>query len=73
MSEQKCEYFEWPYPDIFNNRERYGRKLNGYPGVEVCITEDKLLSIGACADVYEPHFIEAEFPIKYCPMCGREL
>ena len=70
-----CNYCSiYPNNDLFNNRDKLGKKSSGYPGIEVTIDPVRsTLYIGGCADVYEPSWIEAEFEINFCPMCGRDL
>ena len=70
-----CKYCaEWPNVDIFNNRDKLSLKKDGYPGIEVNIDPfESKIWIGACADTYEPGWVEAEFEINFCPMCGKDL
>ena len=70
-----CKYCaEWPSVDLFNNRDKLGKKSSGYPGIRVCIyPSESAMYVGASADVYEPSWVEAEFLINFCPMCGERL
>lgn len=70
-----CKYCtEWPSVDLFNNRDKLGKKSSDYPGVMVTVdSNERKMYVGASADVYEPNWVEAEFPINFCPMCGDRL
>lgn len=70
-----CKYcMQWPNEFIFNNRDKRGLNTDGYPGIQVDIMEgEPKMRIGACPDTYEVGWIEAEFEINFCPMCGEDL
>lgn len=59
---------------LFNNRDRLSYKKDAYPGIEAEIDAiNSTIWIGACADTYEPAWVEAEIPINFCPICGEQL
>lgn len=69
-----CTYCGPQEAYMFNNRDKLGRKSDRYPGIHVYYDfSDEVLRIGACADTYETSWVEAEFKINFCPMCGRDL
>lgn len=44
----------------------------GFVGIEVYI-EGNTMYVDASSDKYEPNFMECEFEINFCPVCGSKL
>lgn len=69
-----CNYCQHGYQNdyLINTATEMSKKSDFYPGISAGI-EDSNLWVISTADTYEPSYQEVSVPIKFCPMCGREL
>lgn len=57
---------------LLERSEHMSFKGDFFPGIDVFI-DNSIVYIEVAPDTYEPSFMEREFKINYCPMCGEKL
>ena len=73
----ECKFCNEYYPfDIADTTKLVERSLDDYAyvGVRVWITEGNVMRVFAVTDKNKTFAVaDCSAPIKYCPMCGRQL
>jgi len=67
-----CKYCEGETA-LHDSRNTLSRKTEeGCSGIDIWVGP-KTLDITAVSDTYEPCVQEVSIPIRFCPVCGKEL
>lgn len=61
-----CEYCEQPYKDIVSFTDDVDSYLYIFPN------SDEGATIAARVEFDNGEFVESEFTVPYCPMCGKK-
>lgn len=71
----ECEFCKFRAETLFNSRELSRYHDSVYSGIEVGLEDDGMIYILAVLDERHcgPLVEEANIPINFCPMCGRDL
>lgn len=71
----ECEYCKYNGESLYNDRQwSRNNDANAMTGVEVDIFDNEMYVIAVLdAKGIYPLVGEASFPIRFCPMCGRDF